>query len=156
MPIKGQAFSIDFLIAFSIFLLSATVVYVYWTYALTQIEGTRETNDMIDKLHLVSQVWFKEGTPTYWDSSNVIELGLQNDHEFNQTKIESLEEIEYDKVKKLIGLEDYEFYFEVENNSNNSLFEFGKEPSDAKNVMKIKRIGILNGEIVYVTILVGR
>lgn len=153
MSRKGQIFSSDFLIASSIFLIAIAVIYIYWGYASAEIEESRITNDMIDKLYLASHVWFREGTPRYWDSSNVIELGLQSDHEFNQTKMSSLTTIEYQRTLTLLGVENYNIYYRVYDESNNTLFEFGLFPYEAENVLRLKRVGILNQSIAMVDVI---
>jgi len=108
---------------------------------------------MIEKLYLASQVWFKEGTPIYWSAENVVELGLQNNNEFNQTKLLLLKNnIGYQKTLSLLGL-NYYLYYRVYNETNATLFNFGSYPSDSKNVMVTKRIGILNGSIAIVEVI---
>ena len=145
---KAQAFSFDFLIACSIFLLMLFVFYTYWTYSYLEIEESRRMNKMIDSAYLVSQAWFREGTPKYWSPSDVIEVGLQNDHKFNRTKMDSLNKtldpgnLGYDETKELINAEFYEYFFRVYNTTNDTVYSFGLYPSDAENVVKIKRIGI--------------
>jgi len=154
MSVKGQIFSFDFLVACSIFLIALTIIYIYWGYVALQIEETRLTNDMIDKLNLASQVWFREGTPKYWDSSNVVELGLLSGHSFNQTKMDLLKnEIGYGKALTLIGAGDYYLYYRVTNETNSILFEFGSLPSNPKNAMKAERVGILNDSIAIVEVI---
>lgn len=153
MLAKAQIFSVDFLIACSIFLIAVTILYIYWSYASLQIEETRLTNDMIDKLYLASQVWFKEGFPPYWSAEDVVELGLQNDNEFNQTKLLLLNNsIGYQRALALLGL-NYNLYYRVYNESNSTLFDFGLYPSNPKNTMVAKRIGILNGSIAIVEVV---
>jgi len=115
-----------------------------------------EINDMIDKAYLISQAWFREGTPEYWNSSNVIDLGLANDHRFNQTKMNSLVEpqLGYENVGNLIGVETYDFYFRVYNTTNDTVYTFGVYPSNPKDVIKVKRVGILNDSVAILEVLV--
>jgi len=150
---KAQIFSVDFLIACSIFLVAVTILFIYWSYTSLQIEETRRINDMIDKLYLASQVWFKEGTPTHWSAENIVELGLQNDDEFNQTKLSLLNNsIGYQKTLSLLGL-NYNLYYRIYNEANATLFNFGFYPSNSKNVMVTKRVGILDGSIAIVEVV---
>lgn len=155
---KGQTFSIDFMIACSVFVLAFSILYVYWIYATKQIDETREINDMIDKAYLISQIWFREGTPEYWNSTNVIDLGLSNYHRFNQTKMNSLNDTElgYDEVKSLIGVEVYELFFRVYNTTNDTFYTFGVYPLNPKTVTKVKRVGILNNSVAIVEVLVWK
>jgi len=131
MSVKGQIFSVDFLMACTIFLIALTIIFIYWGYATLQIEDTRVINNMIDKANLASEIWFREGTPEYWDSSNVIEIGLQSDHSFNQTKMSFLSSMGYGKASTLIGVGSYYLYYRVFNETDSTLFEFGSYPSDS-------------------------
>ncbi|HKZ45500.1 MAG TPA: hypothetical protein VJ343_02235 [archaeon] len=157
MSVKGQIFSLDFLVACSMFLIALTIIYIYWGYASLQIQETMLMNDMIDRLNLASQIWFKEGTPRYWDNSSVIELGMANDHSFNWTKMTLLgNDIKYGKALTLAGVGDYYLYYRVSNEANSTLFSFGEYPSDPKNVMKARRVGILNESIAIVEVIIWR
>ena len=157
MLTKGQMFSVDFLIACSIFLVMMIIIYLYWGYATLQIEDTVLTNDMTDKLNLASQAWFKEGTPKYWGSSDVVELGLSNGHSFNWTKMDLLKNsIGYGRALTLIGVEEYYLYYRVANETNSTLFEFGDYPSNPDNVMKTERFGLLENSIAVVEVILWR
>ena len=155
---KGQILSFDFLIACSVFILAISILYVFWIHEAQKINEIEMMNDMINKAHLVSQIWFREGTPEYWNASNVVDLGLENDHRFNQTKMDLMNtSIGYEKTKKLLGIEDYDIFFRVYNTTNNTLFTFGLYPDkEAENVVKTKRIGIFNSNIVMVEVILWK
>lgn len=155
LSVKAQAFSFDFLMACSIFILVLVILYGYWTYTYKEIEETRNINTIIDKANLASQAWFRDGTPIYWDSNNVIDLGLQNDHRFNETKMDILNvSIGYNRTKTLIGLDGYDYFFRIYNSTNDTVYNFGQYLVDADNVVKVNRIGILNGSIVSLEVVV--
>jgi len=154
MSIKGQLLSSDFLIASSIFIIVTAIIFSYWTYTTIQIEENRKIDDIIDAAFLASNVWMREGTPNYWNSTNVVDIGLQNNHRFNETKLVYLNEIGYSKVKSMIGLTQYNLYLRIYDFNNNTFFTFGNFSSNAENVVKIKRIGLLNNTIVYVDTVV--
>ena len=156
MSAKGQIFSVDFLLACTIFLIALTIIFIYWGYASIQIEETRLINDMIDKTNLASEIWFREGTPRYWNTSNVIELGIQSGHSFNQTKMNMLNSMAHGKALTLSGVGSYYLYYRVFNETDDTLFEFGSYPSDSKDVMRVKRVGILNELIALVEVIVWR
>lgn len=153
---KGQTFSMDFLIACSIFILAVAILYVYWTYSIKRVDETRKINDMIEKAYLISQVWFRDGIPKYWDPSNVIDLGLSNEHRFNRTKMDSLNDplLGYKNVTKIIGSETYDYNFTVYNSTKNVVYSFGLNPTNPDNLIKVKRVGILDGKIVIAEVMV--
>lgn len=151
---KSQMFSSDFLIACSIFLLFLVIVMVYWSYTEMQIEETKNINDMVDKAYTISQVWFREGTPEYWNSTNVREMGLLSDHRINETKMNYMKNMNYNTVRGIIGATPYEFHFNVSLVDNTGYsFVFGNYPNQAINVIKIKRSGILNSSIAIIEVL---
>jgi len=155
MSPKGQIFSFDFLLASSIFLLSIGILFVYWTYTNIQIEETRQLNEMIDNVYKASGAWYREGVPIYWNSNNVIDLGLENNHKFNDTKMNSMKtDIGYDKTKVMIGLSGYDYNFTLRDTDNNMIFSFGMNPSDPTNLVKMDRIGIYNASIVTLEVMV--
>lgn len=153
---KGQIFSTDFMIASVVFILTVSILFVYWTYTTNRIDETNLINDMIEKAYLISEIWFREGIPEYWDASNVIDIGLSNDHRFNRTKMNGLNDpmLGYENVTKLIGIEVYEYNFTVYNITKNIIYTFGQNPSNPDNLIKIKRVGILDGKIATVDVMV--
>lgn len=155
MKYKGQIFSSDFLIACTVFVLAFSILYVYWTYATMQIDESQRINDMIDRAYLISEIWFREGTPEYWNETDVVDLGLSNDHRFNWTKMVMMrDDIGYENVSKLIGVEIYDYNFTVYNSTRDLLYSFGIPPSNPEDLIKVKRVGILNGSVAVVEIMV--
>jgi hypothetical protein len=154
MSTKGQVLSADFLIASGIFILTIIILYSHWSYTNVQLEETRKLNEITDAAYTISNVWFREGTPEYWSASNVIDLGLQNNHRFNQSKLNALNNIGYAKVKKMIGIPLYDFYLRIHDTENNTFFDFGIFPSDSESIEIVKRIGIMNNTIVFVETMV--
>jgi len=155
---KGQVFSTDFIIACTIFILAVAILLIYWRYTSNKIDETNLINDMIEKAYLISEIWFREGIPKYWNASNVIDIGLANNNRFNKTKMDSLNDplLGYDNVTKLIGVETYEYNFTAYDMTKNVVYTFGQNPSNPDNIIKIKRIGILDGEIVTVDVMVWK
>ena len=155
MSAKGQIFSFDFLLASSIFLLSMGILFVYWTYTNRQIEETMQLNEMIDNVYKASEAWYREGVPSCWNSNNVVDLGLENNHRFNHSKMNSMKtEIGYGKTKMMIGLSGYDYNFTVRDTDNNTVFSFGINPSNPTNLVKMNRIGIYNASIVTLEVMV--
>ncbi len=129
---------------------------VYWTYTSNRIDETNTINDMIEKNYLISEIWFREGIPKYWKASDVVDIGLSNDHRFNKTKMDILSdpELGYKNVSKLIGIEVYKYNFTVYNMTKGVVYTFGQIPSNYDSLVKMKRVGILDGKIVMVDVMV--
>jgi hypothetical protein len=153
MSTKAQIFSTDFIVASSIFILLSAIVYSLWLSRAYSIEESNELGNLIDSAYMSSNVWLREGVPKYWNEENIIDLGLQNNHRLNRTKLEMLNKLGYERVKDLAGLRDYDFFMRIYNKNNQTLFEFGKM-SEAKNIVKVKRISMLDSEIVLIDTIV--
>lgn len=153
---KGQTFSMDFIIACTVFILAVAILLVYWRYTSNKISETNLINDMTEKAYIISEIWFREGIPKYWDSSNVIDIGLSNDHRFNKTKMDSLNDplLGYRNISGMIDATPYNYNFTVINSTKNSVYSFGLNPMNQNDLIKIKRVGILNGNIVTVEVMV--
>jgi hypothetical protein len=157
MSHKGQAFSMDFLVASAIFIIALTIIFTYWGYSEIQIEDTSVQNDMSAKLDLASQIWFREGSPVYWSPGNVVELGMENSNQFNWTKMAFLNNnITYGQAANLIGTSEYYLFYRVYNESNSTLFKYGFYPSQPTIVMRAERVGILNDSIAKVEVILWR
>jgi hypothetical protein len=151
---KGQALSFDFLFSSGIFLILVSFLLIYWAYTNTQISETGKLERMIDKTQLVSDVLFGDGYPEYWAPGNIINLGLQNDNRFNQTKLNYLTSMGYPAVKDMAGVGEDEFYFRIYDQVNQTKFQFGLYPNNEENLVRLNRVGILEGDIVSVEIFV--
>jgi hypothetical protein len=152
---KGQALTYDFFIAMAIFFVIIAVALGYWNYSTVQMGEIIERNRATNSLYMASDVWFKEGYPKYWNSSNVIELGMANDNTINQTKIQMLNVLGYSKALSLLNTGVYNLKYIVYTTSNVTIFEF---PSNTivsgNNVYTIERIGILNDQPVKIRTIV--
>ncbi len=65
-------------------------------------------------------------------------------------------EIGYDRTKTMIGLGGYEYNFTVYNTTNHTVFSFGLNPSNPRNLLKIRRIGIYDSSIVSLEVMVWK
>jgi hypothetical protein len=155
MLLKAQL-SYDFIIAAFVFFLVVSVLLLQWAGVTSQIDETRYLDDLIEKAYLTSDVWFRSGVPNNWNKTNVISLGFKDNYEFNQTKMNSLTEIGYNASKQLLGLGDVEYYFLVYDETNTTLFNFGSMPSNSRDVIKVKRAGILNSSFVFLDAVVWK
>ena len=153
---KGQTFSTDFIIACTIFILAVAILLIYWRYTNIKISETNLINDMTEKAYLISEIWFRDGIPKYWNESDVIDIGLSNNHRFNRTKMDTLSDpfLGYQNVSRKIGIEIYDYNFTVFNSTKNVVYTFGLNPTNPDNLIKVKRVGILDGDIVVVEVMV--
>jgi uncharacterized protein (DUF2225 family) len=153
---KAQALTYDFFIALAIFIAIVSLVMAHWYFSSIQMQETMEKNFALKATISASQAWFKEGFPKYWDSENVIELGLANDGKINRTKMEMLYQLGYSRVTLLLNFGNYNLRYEIYNKTNGLIFSFpnSSDLTKAKNVYKIERVAILDEQPVKVRTLV--
>lgn len=147
---KGQTLSYDFFIASTIFLVIVIIIFGYWTYSMKEIQETQEKEEAFNTLIEASQIWFKEGYPKYWDNETVVEIGLSNDGIINETKLNLLTSMGYQKFLSFMNLGKFNVFYNVTNETS-IVFQFGNPPSQqANDIYQMKRVGILNGQAVKI------
>ncbi|RLI97709.1 MAG: hypothetical protein DRP00_03685 [Candidatus Aenigmatarchaeota archaeon] len=152
MSTKAQTFSLDFFLALTIFLAGFVLLLIFWNYTNSQIQERKSLDELIDAAFSLSQIWFIEGRPVYWNEQNVKVIGLANENRINQTKLNFLNEMGYEEVKKRLNV-GYNFCFRIHNNTH-ELFSFGLSPSPASAVVKVDRLSILNSTPVIIEVIV--
>ncbi len=154
MSTKGQSISYDFFIASTIFLLIVLLIFQLFRYSNIQVSDFQKIRQISKTSDQLSEVWMRGGVPENWEPSNVVDLGLMTNSRLNQTKIDYLDDIGYEEVKRIGGLGFYDFYLRIYDSDNNTTFSFGIYPTDSEFVSKNQRLGILNSTIVFIDTLV--
>ncbi len=149
--LKAQALSFDFLIATTLFILITAILLAQVGHNTKELNEIRDKNELIDETYKLSEIFFDEGYPKNWNSSNVAVIGLEANNRISWSKLKSLEEIGYQKSLVLLGLKnDYNItIFE----DNSALYSFGKNIENASSIVKVDRVGILNNSIVSLRVL---
>lgn len=100
------------------------------------------------------QVLMTEGVPSNWNSTNVIVPGFLSDGRFNQTKIDEFASLSLNSQKSLLSVSSS---FTITFSQNGVLLPLcgtcGALPATYKNVLPIRRTGILNSSITTMEVL---
>ena len=113
-----------------------------------ELSEIREQNNIIHDSFQVSEIFFNEGSPKNWTNDTVEIIGLETNNRLDWNKIKKIEnDISYQKSLVLMGL-NYDYNLTIDN------WSFGKNPINASTIIKTNRIGILNGSLVSIQILV--
>ena len=144
---KGQIFSFDFLIACSIFILILAVLIGHIGYNTIQLNELKEKHELTRTGYKLSEIFFMEGYPKDWNSSNVKIIGLQTNNRIDWNKLKELENFGYQKSLILLGL-NYDYNLTIGN------YSFGKNPENASSAFRINRVGILNSSIVPIQVII--
>ncbi len=138
---KGQIFSFDFLIACSIFILILAILINHIGYNTMQLNELKEKYELTQSGYKLSEIFFMEGYPKDWNSSNVKIIGLQTNNRIDWNKLKELKNLGYQKSLILFGLK-YDYNITIGN------YTFGKNPENASSAFIVNRVVILNSSVV--------
>jgi hypothetical protein len=137
---RGQVISADFALAILVLLMVVGFVFTRWVRIMAETQEVRERSELIDKAFDATNALLTEGVPTRWHVQDVISLGLVNDRKLNETKIRTLWNLGYERVRTLLGLLGYELELEVSDALGNPIriggvvrepvAYFAKDPDD--------------------------
>lgn len=141
---KGQFFSYDAIIAGAIFAVLLTLLFVYWS-SLRSIIFT-QIDDMFRVGTSVSNSLLTPGSPSNWDTTNVLKIGLTteaNAMRLDPGKITNLSLMtlnNYDEIREKLGVSPYDFLLVVGDD------RIGIPPSpSAKGSINVSRPVVVNG-----------
>lgn len=150
---KAQTFSLDFFIALTIFLIGFSILMIFWNYVNSQTYEIKSSEELMDLAFSLSEIFFIEGVPKYWNEENVKVIGLANENRINETKLNLLNTIGYENVKRKLNL-DFDFMLKIKN--DDELYSFGLTPGRSSTIVKINRIGILNSTPVLIEVILWK
>jgi hypothetical protein len=149
------------------------IITVYYQNLQTDVYESGARNDMYAKaINIASLLATTSGQPDYWDNNTVKVIGLYDAGKFNLTKFEYLinhsndigtNALNYQKVKIMLGTGAYNLNITLTENNTEKIvhkqsdptyfYSFGTSPSNAEQVVIVKRLGIANleGEPIKVT-----
>ena len=112
---KAQAWSLDFAASVVIFMTALILVMFALSYTLSQSTQQAEMNLMENAAMAASDSLVRQpGIPQAWNSTNVTTIGLASqENVLNETKLAEFVAMDYNEIKRLLGIANYEFYFEV-------------------------------------------
>lgn len=152
---KGQIWSLDFIASAVIFTAAVVLVIFAWSFTSAQTGGQARLADMESiALELSDSLIRTGGVPDDWNSTTVQSLGLASEESIlSRTKVNRFINLSYTQARGLMGIETYEFYFELLD-MNGSLMtnQYGQNltagdyPSGAGFSVPVRRFVLLEGE----------
>lgn len=160
---KAELFSSDFMISIFLFFSVLVIITFYYQNLQNDVYETSNRNDMyIKAIDVASLLATTSGYPHDWNSTTVKIIGLYDSGKFNLTKFEYLiNNTDYQTAKTMLGTGVYNFYISLKNitgniivKSGNYNYSYGLYPSNAEQVVLVKRLGLvnLNGNATKVTL----
>ena len=122
---KAQAWSMDFVVSISIFLLVFSIVVFSWNYINIQnTDRTLFSEMQVSGLDISDILIRVPGNPENWNETNVLSIGLaSSENVLNKTKVEQFVNMDYGITKNILGLPDMEYYFAVQH-LNGTVMEY--------------------------------
>jgi hypothetical protein len=112
---RAQAWSFDFMASVIVFFLVVSVLFFVWQYTTIQNEDQMVFNDMENSaLTITDTIIRSRGYPEDWNESSVQIIGLASEENIlNETKILTFVQMDYETVKRILGIGAYDFYFQL-------------------------------------------
>ena len=110
---KAQAFTLDFIISATVFLLVLAAFFRYFD----NIDRSDDIDvqDLVSEAHTIELSVFSSGSPREWNSGNVALIGLTNrTPAMDRAKLREFAALPYQKAKSLFGVrKDFLFYLQT-------------------------------------------
>jgi hypothetical protein len=148
---KAQAWSMDFAASVVIFMTVLILVMFALNYTLSQNQQQADFNLMENAAMSASDSIVRHpGIPADWNSTTVTTIGLASEENvLNESKLAEFMAMDDSAIKSLLGIANYEFYFEVRypNGTLASLpgggqISKGSHPSEASMVIPVERYAL--------------
>ena len=112
---KAQAWSTDFVVSAVIFVLIFALVLFTWNQTLYQTQQKITLSKMQTLVSEISDSLIRTpGFPENWNQTNVEILGFaEEENVLNATKIGMFLSMDNDTIKSVLGIENYDFFFEI-------------------------------------------
>jgi hypothetical protein len=151
MP-KGQALSLDFMVASILLFMVLAFLAVQVSYELKESQETRQKEALIDAADQASNIFFSEGYPKNWTNANVETLGMEKNGRLSIEKLVYFNQISYSNATGLLGVNS-DFNITILNKGN-EIMSFGRPYDNATSIVKRERLGVLeNGTLVNIRVL---
>ena len=144
---KGQFFSYDAIIAGALLSIMMALLFIYWSSAHSLVFN--QIDDMYRAGISVSDTLLTPGSPAYWDSGNVHQLGLTDEFgslKLNSTKVLALYNYavsDYFLMREKFGISRYDLLITLEGFSVGGETNIGIVPSNPTGQISIIRPVIL-------------
>jgi len=153
---RAQVWSLDLAASIVIFVTALALAMFSLDYTMNQSQAQLQSAMMEDAAMAASDSLVRQaGVPQDWTAATVTTLGLASrDNILNETKIEEFLALDNDTIKDLLGIANYEYYFDIRY-PNGTLASLpggqqivkGTYPSSAVTVIPAERHVIYMGDI---------
>ena len=159
---KGQIFTVDLIMAATIFLFVLTLTIIYSNQVANRAYYWDKTNEREHAALLASRTLvLSPGEPSNWEQLSVEDassIGLASSRNvIDSRKLQrfaGLNQGNYSDAKALLGLSKYDVRVTISGLNRQLLESFGLEPDANKETSSLTRVALYNGEAVLVKVKV--
>jgi len=112
-----------------------------WDFTTNQINEQIDIREIESSAIHASDVLVRTpGYPSNWKHNDFISIGLaESENIINHSKVLELNQTDYDSLRTVLGLSDYEFYIRILDLDSNIIFEFGNQSDSSSFVIPVRR-----------------
>ncbi len=145
---KGQTLTTDYVVSLSIFAVVLIASISLWNVAESKKTWSFDIDRMQKKAMIAADTLVKtSGVPNGWTNESIEEIGISSkDHVINGTLFDNLLTVNYADARSLFGLETYEFYINITNQTGGQIASYGNAPQNAEDLALIRRIAFFEND----------
>lgn len=130
---KGQVWALDFAVSVIIFAFVSGMLIFAWNYATINSMDQVNLNIIENDVIMISDSLVRaKGVPLNWNKTNVNAIGLaEEENVLNKTKLIQFLEMDYDLLKSVMGIGNYDFYFGLKYINGTVVEDYGVIEPDA-------------------------
>jgi len=150
---KGQIVTTDFILAIIILIFILQLSFSLWNNEIESFRLKEKRTDMEKTaLSIVDLLIRSPGIPEDWENGDMAEITLglvKEDHVLDIGKVSKLFSSSIDNTKKLLGIENYDFFFVIKFTNGEVIEEYGTPAIDAREVIVARRLVLYNNTETY-------
>jgi hypothetical protein len=157
---RGQTTSLEFFVVSGVVALAITAS--FYVYSLTSAR-TSDAHGRIAietySIDIVDGLIKTSGSPGDWErnASLTTSFGLADSPlKLDRRKVDALAGFDYDQARRIMGIESYNYFFSVERPDGTVVNQSGVRPTNAKVATNPRATAVLDGNAVYVDLVVWR
>ena len=154
---KGQAFSIDAVLALIAFAVLLVFILGFWSQAAASSDKAKLRSRLEYAALSSSELLVSSnGVPYDWEKSpsGASSMGLSSDKNIlSPAKAANFTAMNYSDAKVLLGM-DYDFYFAVEYLNGTGVYSLGNSSIPGAEAVSVGRLALLNGQMVKMRMVV--
>jgi len=152
---RGQVWSADFIASMIVFFTAVAIIIFAWNYIIGQNQEQLSLNEIENTALSASDSLIRSpGIPYDWDETSVTTLGIaEQENVLNTTKASMFLDMDELKIKSLLGISNFEFYWElaylngslIQDASGQDMKKGAEPAANSRIVVPVQRLVVYDG-----------